>query len=359
MIQSAPQEVQAFEIAGRYFSLGTDLAPESSDDWRPEIRAGEAVVMFFFGEATVRVWAAKSTGTHSLRLGETVVGDLNRCLWALRDASPRRECDDLERSLIEPLSLALGDAERIVVVPHGPVTGLPSAFLQTRLRAALHGRPVVMSYAPTLQFALRRREWRFPDSVAVLTGEGAPGFADLPAAQREGLLLREVYPATTKVEPIGSLSSVQAIVQGADVLAVSAHATAHRIRPSLSAIHLREGDLTARTLRTFNLARVRLAVVLSCEADNDLLGGVPGNYSIARAMVAAGAGAVIAGVGPVSDLAAGRWSSEIHRGIVTGMNPAAVFARLADNPKATDEAVPLSFYAGLGFLSSVKQAGKQ
>ncbi len=175
---------------------------------------------------------------------------------------------DALRGLVwAPLADLLAGCQRLLVVPHGELCGLPFAAL-----------------------------WA-----------GQPG------------------PALALVGEQASLAALRQHAAQADVLHLACHARFRVDNPRFSALHLHDAALTTDIAEA--LALPAATVVLSaCETGVSELGAGQEMVGLLRAFLLAGAARVVASLWPVGDADTARFMAHIHRALAAGQGPAAALA---------------------------------
>jgi hypothetical protein len=221
----------------------------------------------------------------------------------------------LDRLLIEPLHLAVGDAP-LVIVPTGQLHALPWAALPS-----LRGRPIVVapSLAVWLDLAVRRRSRR---RRAVLIA--GPRLRHASAEVRS--LAQQIPGAVALHGQAATVAATLASLDGAALAHVACHGRFRADSPLFSSLELADGPLTALDLQ--QLRQVPEVLVLS-SCDLALSDLQPGDelLGLSAALFAMGARTIVASVVPVPDAASRRLMLEFHRAFAGGLPPAGALAR--------------------------------
>lgn len=241
---------------------------------------------------------------------------MRRAARARREAEPERLAEDLralERlhaTLWAPIEDALGDARRVVIVPHGALHGLPFAAL----RSAASGR-----------FVVEEREIRTAPSAMLGTANGAPkraseeilvvGVADLaaPAIAEEARQVAAIWPCAKAL--VGAVATADAVLEEApraSIVHLACHGRFSESMPNASGLRLGDRWLSVRELLDARL-QARLVLLAGCETGRAAL--EPGDEAVGlpRAVLAAGAAAVLVSLWPVDDAAAAELMVDLHR----------------------------------------------
>ncbi len=210
---------------------------------------------------------------------------INSCLRALWQA------------LVAPLEADLAGVERLVVVPHGPLHGLPfhafhdgSQYLAERF---------TVSYAPSAAVFQRCLRASVPPGGRAL----ALAIEDprLPWAGREIETVTRAWPNGRLLS--GERATIRALKRRAgsfDVLHLATHAVFRADNPSFSCVKLSDGWLTVADLG--ELARGAQLVTLSaCETGLSGLAVGDEVLGLTRAILGAGCTTIVASLWPVND----------------------------------------------------------
>lgn len=161
----------------------------------------------------------------------------------------------------------------------------------------------------------------------------------LPGAQREGRWLADHFAGVEFFQPLDPTRS-------AEILHVAAHTIADDRRPWRSRIVLDQGpDLTARKLME-EKRPIRLAVLASCgSATGRTLSG-EGVQSLSTALLAGGAGAVVATLWPVEDEATFAFMRRFYREMADGVAAGEALHRAQESfRRSRDRAQPFYWAA--------------
>lgn len=244
-----------------------------------------------------------------------VATELRHLRHALRLAVQRGGRDDelgVSAARLAALVLPPGlSAERLVVVPAGPLHAAPWALLPE-----LRGREVEV--APSLGL------WARPARAStggVVTVAG-PGLAAAEQEARDVAARRDGTPLT------GGAATVEAVLSALDG-AATAHLACHgRFRADnamFSALLLADGPLTVYDLERLQRAP-ELVVLSACDSGRSTVTAGQELLGLAAALFALGTRTLIASVVPVDDAAAARVMTGLHERLAAGASPAAALA---------------------------------
>jgi tetratricopeptide (TPR) repeat protein len=295
-----------------YGLLGDDLVAVVLEPRRSRIvpLGGLAVVaeqvrpLLFALRRLTRVFPGASSGGGPERLRR-----VPQALAAARLSADLR-LSALSRALMAPLGLP--DGAELVLVPVGPLHGLPWS--------ALHDGPV--SLAPSATFWARTRRAALdrsrgaaaaaPDRVALVAGP------DLPGAVAEVGALSAVYPrATAILPPESTAGTVAALLGGADLAHLACHGRLRADNPMFSSLLLSDGPMTVQELETRGVAPYRL-VLASCTSGAEVSFAGDEVLGFVSALLARGAAGIVASMAAIPDVAAVDLMRALHERLAGG-----------------------------------------
>ncbi len=210
---------------------------------------------------------------------------------------------DVRRAFLDPV-LAAAPERRLVIVPRGPLHGLPFPALAPER---------VVSLAPSLAFLAPRP-----------SGGGAPLLLGLPdgpggAAGEEVRGLAARLPGARVLE--GEAATRAAFLEGApgaSLLHLATHGVFRDDNPMASALRLADGWIAAHEVLAVRL-QSRLVVLSACESGSARV--APGDeiLGLVRGFLGAGARAVAASLWRVPDLPTARLMNRLYDGLVAGL----------------------------------------
>lgn len=269
--------------------------------------AGDELMAWRFGRNSVRLVRRISTKAIAREVGERLFFQLSRALrpGALSGPRLRRLSDDATRELqrIWTMMLApvLGDdrPERLLIVPHGPLHGLP-------LHAAHDGDSVLaerstVSYAPSASvwFQLQKAHSVVPRRGSILV----VGVADTaaPRIEDEARLVAALHPgASVRLGSDATVDAVRRLMRDCDQIHFACHAEFNSEHPEASGLRLADRHLTAREIHGMRL-RAELVTLSACDSGRSQVEGADELLGLLRAFLGAGARRVLAGLWPVQD----------------------------------------------------------
>jgi len=277
--------------------------------------------------------------------------DLARAPFDLRLAQ------QLYRGLFAPIESFLGDAQHIIMVPDGPLHGVPFSALP---RALGEGEPganayhaasyVIDRYTVTLAvspaFADARRSRGSPADARVLVVRGA-----VPGGEREVASIVGAWPARRVTSLSGERATEAALrrrVAATSVIHFAVHARADEGDPLASYLELARDSSDDGFLHVTEVADLKfrgdLVVLTGCETLPGRVFAGTGPFGIANSFIAAGARNVIATHWPVGESAA-ELSQDLHRALARGVEPSEAL-RAAQLALRRDPARAHPFYWG-------------
>jgi CHAT domain-containing protein len=223
------------------------------------------------------------------------------------------------QGLLAPLEDSLRHAHQLVIVPHGPLHGLP-------LHAAFDGQQYVadrwvVSYAPSARVytVCAERRDTLPDRPLFV----GPHDERLPWVVREVADLARLFPHAEKLA--GRRATVSALRRRAgsfDLLHLAAHGVFRADNPSFSTIKLADGWLSVADLAEVSRG-ASLVTLSACETGINALEAGDELVGLTRAVLGAGAASVLASLWTVHDEATSQLMAEFYRHLQGGQDKAA------------------------------------
>lgn len=286
-------------------------------------------------EAAQSVWFQMDT----LRHGSAPVA---RHLPHLAQRTQQR-LQRLHTLLWAPMAAALQGCERVIVVPHAELAALPFAALHDG--SGWVGQRLQVAMAPSARVALHglRRVAQGGTATApraLVLGESTR----LPQAGAEARHVASLYAASTcLIDEAATLPALREAAPSADIIHLACHAQFRGDNPMFSALHLRDGALTAEWLQGLVL---RPAVVVLSACETGLSDGRHGDemVGLVRAFLLAGAARVVATLWPVDDAATEQFMAAFHGALAAGQ-PCATALQVAQARVMQQHAHPF-YWAG-------------
>ncbi len=256
----------------------------------------------------------------------------------------------LGRTLLGPVADRLEKAQRVVIVPDGPLWDLPFQALAWRSGECLVDR-LPVSYAPSAGFLaqVRRRSGeaapgKGPTAPRLLAmgnpalgkeGESQPAAAlmggalsPLPFAEDEVRRLGAIYGATRSDVFVGAQAREQVFKRDAanyDILHLATHGLLNDANPLYSCLLMAQTDLAsgedglleAREIMDLHL-HARLAVLAACETARGRAGAGEGQLGLSWALMVAGCPASVVSQWKVDSRSNVELMLELHRQLRAG-----------------------------------------
>jgi tetratricopeptide (TPR) repeat protein len=239
-----------------------------------------------------------------------------------------------------PLAPLLADAAQVLLVAPAPLGMLPFAALndgaqrladhhdlawapsaQNAAQALLAPRPARARAAPALMPGGAPRA--VPPRSALVLGESS----HLPHAGDEARGVAACHAgAVLRLDEAATVAGLREAAAGADLIHLACHAQFRGDNPSFSALHLRDGALTAEQVETLRLD-ARVVVLSGCETSGQASGdtALRGDewVGLVRAFLLAGADQVVASLWPVDDRVTREFMINFHHALAAGATAAA------------------------------------
>ena len=323
---------------------------ESLQKLQAELPRDSAVLAYFVGDAASHAWLLTRRELRHATLGGRA--EMARITDALIEAqrfggSGRDSAERLLGGLLDGVS-----EKRLLVLPDGPLNGLPFAALPLPRGAAneLLVDRFVLGYAPSLSLALRRvkepsavqvrvavisdpvyapDDRRLPNTNTGPTrGErqrSPYNFTRLPYSALEARAVERAFSNVEVVQLHGFDATTSRVLQLADfkldVLHFATHAAARKESPEQSALYLTEYSAEGALLENSRLSvneitrsglQARVVVLSGCETgDGGRLRG-EGVLGLTYGFLANGSRSVVAALWPIEDATTARFMSEFY-----------------------------------------------
>ncbi len=285
----------------------------------------------------VRMVRTPVTAEQLSRLVTTLRNDIGA---GLSQAVLRADSQVLYDTLIEPLALELGGADRIVFVPDRDLVRVPFAALFDRRTSRHLIEAVAVASAPSASLFLRppAKPERHRGQVLVVAAPDlvATPYRHLPAlpgALAEASSLREIYPAATVLS--GNKATAEALIaslRDAQMLHFAGHVIANADRVLSSELLLapsagREGPLTFADLLAEGVLGPPVVVLSACRSADGFTVDREGPLGLAAGFVATGSLAVFSTFWSIDDDMARILLVDLHRGLTEGLRPSSAWRR--------------------------------
>lgn len=238
--------------------------------------------------------------------------------------------------LLPPETASLVEGSRLVIIPDGPLHGLPFGLLQVADKPLLQRH--VLTYAPSLAvwraLAAKRRGTDLTKARILCLGRPQlpPGrWADLPFAEAEVRAIGTLAgtSATVLIGADATESHAKSSAADFDILHFATHGSLAPERPAFSSLVLspdatpggQDGLLRATEIVDLDL-KARLVVLSACQSG---IGGYvrgEGLMGLSRAFFAAGAEAVLATQWEIGDASTADFAAQFYAQLLKGQSPA-------------------------------------
>ncbi len=258
-------------------------------------------------------WALTSSDlalSHRHVDGKVLASDGRRFLRAAAGRAPWDAvlADRLGELLLGPWADLLADHERVVVVPHGALTGVPLHLLPTN--GALLGDEHVVSYAPSASHLPHLHVGTAPGPEGRMLLVGDPAYASdvrLPRLPGSGVEVRTVAASWPSAEVLtgadATRDAVLALGPGAGIIHFGTHGRLDERAPNRSHLALAGHDvLTPADLFALDLDGA-MVVLSACNSGRGTATAGGDVIGLSRAVLGSGAGSVVASLWPVGDVA--------------------------------------------------------
>lgn len=331
-------ELRKLEVAGSAVA-----APAAARDFDPDgaAPAGTALVEYFTADGRILAFVVRAGEVAAAELSASAeeVADLLARLsfqlakFELGDGYVGSHAAQLEVTANAILSrlhdlllaeLLPGIPEtRLVVIPHGPLHGVPFHALLGGGGPLIAGREV--AYAPSARvLALCRRRRRAAGGPPLLVGvedEATPGIAEEIDA------IREILPDAVVLRNEGATrSAIEAAAPAAGILHFATHGLFRRESPASSALRLGDSWLGLFDVERLSTA-AGLVTLSACDSGRARVRGGDELYGLARGFFRAGASTVLASLWRVNDRSATEYMRSFYREWSRGAAPAAAARR--------------------------------
>lgn len=252
----------------------------------------------------------KMAGAPSLRplLAPALKTELDAVLGQLYDLSFRPLAEKIR-------------TERLIVVPTGPLHGLPLAALHDGSDYLLDRHELVVTPSAAVWHTLSQRK------ISSTLRTGPALLVSLPSVGTEQAQaeVEAITPCltgvTTLVGSAATLEAVQAASAGKAILHLATHALFRQDNPLFSGLQLADGWLLARDLYGLRLD-ADLVTLSACQTAVAQIGAGEEPFGLVRGFLAAGAQRVAASLWPADDAATATLMADFYERLAEGRSPA-------------------------------------
>lgn len=275
-----------------------------------------------------------------------------------RDGSEQGPDAAFARGLLDPVLAALPPGvRRLWWIPDGPLHALPLGWLPGPDGAPLEARyPVTVAPSARHLVAARSAPRRAPSASVVFAAPAGPDRVALPAAAREAEAVIAAVPGRIHSAEAATEAELVAALQDPSVglVHVAAHAMVDPAHPERSRIQLAGDDaLTAGEIASLRVPGT-VVVLSACAtaAGRELVGEGP--MGLSRALLDAGAGAVVATAWPMRDKDAGAFFEAFYAAMGEGNDVGEAVARARAVRRAAG--APAEAWAGVTVMGDARWA---
>jgi CHAT domain-containing protein len=321
-------------------SVNPAAAPVSLQDVAGSLAADAVLLQLLVAAGEVLVWVIGPQGllaSHHVRDVWALDGAASRFRAACADGlTAEAEAQLLSDVLLVPVADSLRAAREVVVVASGSTTGMP--FHALTLEGAPLGARHVVRYLPSASLLplsrsgddRRPMSWEgalvvgdpeamsLSDPVSGLTAPAPP----LPGARVEAVHVAATLPhAQLLLGPAATEAAVRDAMGAAPVVHLATHGLVDRDNPLSSCVLLADGAaLEAAEIAGLTLT-ARLVVLSACHSGEGGPAGGDELLGLARAVLAAGARAVVVTLWAVDDVSSALLMGHFYERLVAGADP--------------------------------------
>lgn len=317
---------------------------------KDQLPRGEILIEFAVVGDAVLCWAFADGEAQMVRLDadrsrlEALADRFRAALIASASSEEiRRLGTELYRTLLGPMDLRLFPGRRLIVVPDGPIGGIPfSALVEPASQQFLVERVTVSVVPSATLFLLARQraskgEPRLsPLVVGINKLPGGP-YADLPAlqfAEQETSAISLLFPdAKSLLDTAATRSRVSELLPNFNAFHFSGHALSSERDWNASALLLvpestrDDGMLRVRDLLRLSLGGLRLVTLSACETLRGYEGGREGTFGLAMGFFSAGVPTVVGSMWKIDDRGSARLMRAFYRHLSESIEPAEALRR--------------------------------
>lgn len=291
---------------------------------------GDALVAFVVRRGEVRVFRHLGRLDEIAALSERVMFQIGRGLVAGTEmlATPRgarlitavnAELHALHTLLIAPLAASIADAQRLTVVPHGPIHGLPLAALHTGERYLCQDHLLTIVSSASLLLMQRQKAPRDVADLKVLIGVPDP---IAPRIAEEVTRIQGLMPESRVL--LGDEATVGAVTEAtrkASLAHFACHGRFDPANPRGSGLKLADRWLTVREIPSLR-TDADLVVLSGCETGRAGISGADELVGLVQALLAGGIRTVVYSLWIVNDGSTMELMDVFYRSMVEGQNAA-------------------------------------
>jgi len=301
----------------------------------------ETLLEYFVVQEQLMVFVISSTevGVHRLPVSLAQIQTLVRSLWlnlkTVPESPPERTgslarnaqqmLQRLHGALMAPLQLP--QAQRIIIVPHGPLHYVPFHALFADGHYLIEQHEV--SYLPSSSVLAYCRK---PVGETAQAGIVKParqvatfGYSrrgQLPHAVEEARAIAKMWHGQAFLEDEATLDQLHTVAPSSDVLHLAMHGDYRADNPLFSGLLFADGSLT--TLDTFNLRlRASLVTLSACQTGRNAISGGDELSGLMRGFLGAGAASLVLSLWRAEDQSTAQLMQIFYTQLLAGQSKAA------------------------------------
>ncbi|MDP9366917.1 MAG: CHAT domain-containing protein, partial [Chloroflexota bacterium] len=235
-------------------------------------------------------------------------------------ADARRELGSLDAAVLAPLREAVGAAERLVIIPHGPLHAVPFHALWDGQQYLIERAEVLYAPSASLLAHMQREDDAGSFNGALVVGvpdETAPQIAHETRQVAAALGTDNVL-----LGPSATVERVTAAARGVSIVHLACHGRFSPTSPLMSGIKLADGWLTVRDNYKLRLSRA-LVTLSACNTGRSVVGSGDELVGLIRSFLAAGASSLVVSLWIVNDESAAAIMTDFYRAWQAGATPSA------------------------------------
>jgi CHAT domain-containing protein len=224
----------------------------------------------------------------------------------------------LYRALVEPVAGSIQDAERLIVVPHGPAYGVPfHALFDGRQYLAEHVEVWISPSSSLLELCAQRTPTGAQDAlVAGYSGGYLPGVLD------EARTVSSLLGGACYLEDEATRAVVLAEGSRHRIIHLAAHGEARLDNPTFAHITLADGQLSMADVFTLRLDGA-LVTLSACETGRSGVVGGDELVGLSRGFLFAGASTLVQSLWRVDDASTAQLMERFYSTLCAGQAPGA------------------------------------
>jgi CHAT domain-containing protein len=211
--------------------------------------------------------------------------------------------------LLRPVEAAIATCERLIVVPHGMLHGIPFAALRDADSYLIERYELALApSASAIAFSRRPRANAAPRKSLVVA-QSADGY--LPGVIEEGSVVADLFDATQLFEGEATFENVREHLLDAGLVHLAAHGHSLPDAPLFSYLRLADGQLTALDCLGLTLD-CDLVTLSACETGHAVVAAGDEPIGLTRSLLFAGARSVVQSLWRVDDRATCRLMADFY-----------------------------------------------